>query len=139
MFISSFKSLYLYIFLYWPNQLPSRSDLKTAWWEMWGSIPSHACWPSSSELSVIFSEIRVITGQDPLQRLSRWPRFYIRIISLIIQPNSSSLFFKLIFWQIKACLLAFCLHKFRCSNISFICMFMNSRSKKMKHPYLFQY
>ena len=42
--------------------------LETGRWEVPGYIPGRACRPSRSEFSVVFSETRVNTGQDPLER-----------------------------------------------------------------------
>ena len=42
--------------------------LKSGRREVPGSIPDHACRPSRSEFSVVFSETRVNTGWDPLER-----------------------------------------------------------------------
>ena len=39
--------------------------------EVTGSISGRACWPSRSEFSMIFTETRVNTGQDPLGKLPR--------------------------------------------------------------------
>ena len=54
-----------------PHHLRSGSALKTDRGEVPGSIPDRACRLSRSEFSVIFSETRVNTGQDPLERLQR--------------------------------------------------------------------
>ena len=45
--------------------------LKTGRQEVTGSNPGHACRPSRSEFSVIFSETRIDTGQDLLERPTR--------------------------------------------------------------------
>ena len=42
--------------------------LKTGRLEVPGSKPGHACRHSRSEFSMVFSKIRVNTGQDPLER-----------------------------------------------------------------------
>ena len=52
----------------WPHQW-LRS--KTVRLEVPGSFVGRACRPSLSEFSVVFSEIRVNTGWDPLERSPR--------------------------------------------------------------------
>ena len=49
-----------------PHQWPSSSGRQ----EVPGSIPGRPCRPNRSEFSVVFSETRVNTGQDPLERPS---------------------------------------------------------------------
>ena len=53
------------------NQWRSGSALKTGTREVPGSISGCACRPRCSEFSVVFSETRVKTGQDPLERPPR--------------------------------------------------------------------
>ena len=45
--------------------------LKTGRRKVPGSNPGHACRPSHLEFSVVFSETRVNTGEDPSQRPPR--------------------------------------------------------------------
>ena len=45
--------------------------LKTGKREMPGSNPSRTCQPSHSEFTAVFSEIRVNTNKDPLERPTR--------------------------------------------------------------------
>ena len=52
-----------------PNQWRSGSTFKTGRWGVPGSILGGACQPSHSEFSMIFYEIHVNTGKDPLE----WP------------------------------------------------------------------
>ena len=54
-----------------PRQWWSSSALKTGRRQMPGSILGHACRPSRSEVSVVFSETHVKTGQDPLEKSLR--------------------------------------------------------------------
>ena len=42
--------------------------VRTDRWEVAGSILGRTCRPSLSVFSVVFSEIRIITGWDPLER-----------------------------------------------------------------------
>ena len=53
------------------QQWPYDSALKTGRRQLPGSILDHACRPSRSEFSLVFSETRVNTGQDPLERPPR--------------------------------------------------------------------
>ena len=50
------------------HQWPSGSTLKTGRRKVPGSIPGRACRPSRSEFSVIFSETRLNTAKNPLER-----------------------------------------------------------------------
>ena len=54
-----------------PHQWPSGSAPKTGRREMPGSISGRSCRPSRSEFSLVFSETRVNTDKDPLQRPPR--------------------------------------------------------------------
>ena len=51
-----------------PHQWQSSSALETGRWEVPGSISSHACRPSCSEYSVVFSETPVNTAWHSLER-----------------------------------------------------------------------
>ena len=51
-----------------PHQRQSGFTLKTGRQELPGSLPGRACRPSRSEFSVVFSETRVNTRNDPLKR-----------------------------------------------------------------------
>ena len=61
---------------------------KTGRREVPGSIPDRACRPSHSEFSVVFSETRVNTGQDPLKRPPR------RAFHLYLQVQRETIGFK---------------------------------------------
>ena len=43
-------------------------EIETGRREVPGSIPGRACRPSRSEITVVFSKIRLNTGKDPLER-----------------------------------------------------------------------
>ena len=72
--------------------------LKTGRRKVPGSIPGRACRPSRSEFSVVFSETRVNTGQDPLERrLRRALHLQIQIPREIIGLNTNNHHFFVLF------------------------------------------
>ena len=84
------------------HQWPSSFAFKASKWEVLDSILGRACRPSCSEFSVVFSETRVNTGQDPLKRPptegtpSVGPRPICGQSALNLQPNSDG------FLQVKS-------------------------------------
>ena len=63
--------------------------LKTGRRELPGSNPDRACRPRRSEFSVVFSETRVNTGQDPLERPPRRAlHLYAQVLSETIGLNT---------------------------------------------------
>ena len=60
--------MYVHFIIIRPHQWRRGSALKAGKRVVTGSIPGHACRPSHSKFSVVFSETRVITGKDPLER-----------------------------------------------------------------------
>ena len=66
--IKMFPSIIFFSFLSSNHQWSSDSALKTGRRKQPGSIPGHACRPSCLEFSMVFTETRINTGWNPLEK-----------------------------------------------------------------------